>query len=145
MTMLFNFYLRKGQVFVPTVAKTEAGFFMDLNPVSVVEVGNPDAVAQAIVATIEKRNPIVPTPTRGTFPTPVILAHAKVKSWATFEKSALCIKVVLNGSIYQIRPMRKSPSGGWEDDPARIESLPVGAAPKDVARRVVELLTGLAT
>ena len=88
--MLWHIYFRKGTVFIPTVAKTDAGFFMDIDPVAVVEGVNHQTVAEAIKAVISKGNPTVATPTRATFPKPVILKYANVKSWATFEKGAFC-------------------------------------------------------
>lgn len=90
--MLCHIYLRKGTVYVPTVAKTEAGFFVDVEPVAVIEGSDRARIADAIKKTIIKGNPTIETPTRLTFPKPVVLSYANVKSWATFEKSSLCWK-----------------------------------------------------
>ena len=66
--MLWHVYLRKGIVFVPTVAKTEAGFFLDIDPVAVLESSDRQQVSEAIKAAILKGNRTVPTPTRAAFP-----------------------------------------------------------------------------
>lgn len=132
-SMLWHIYLRKGQVFVPTVSRTDSGFFMDSNPVSVHAVTDGKAIINAIEAAILRGNPVIQTPSRGSFLVPIILEHAKVKSWATFEKSAVCWKVRSKESAFQLCPMRKSPTGGWEDDPTKIE---IHATPKEIAQRV---------
>lgn len=119
--MLWHIYLRKGTVYIPTVAKTEAGFFMDVEPVAVIERSDRTGIVDAIKATIANGNPIVQTPTRLTFPKPAVLSYANVKSWATFEKSAICWEISKQQSVLQFRPQRKHPDGGWEDDPEKIE------------------------
>lgn len=119
--MLCHIYLRKGTVYVPTVAKTEAGFFVDVEPVAVIEGSDRARIADAIKKTIIKGNPTIETPTRLTFPKPVVLSYANVKSWATFEKSSLCWKASKKESVLQLRPQRKNPNGGWEDDPEKVE------------------------
>jgi hypothetical protein len=133
--MFWHVYLRKGQVFVPTVSKTDAGFFMDTNPVAVHSTADLNGIIAAIEATIARGNPVVSAPRRGSFPAPVVLDYAKVKSWATFEESAVCWKVRLKQSVYQLCPTRKNHEGGWEDDPAKIETH---ASPHSVARRICE-------
>jgi hypothetical protein len=135
--MLWHIYLRKGQVFVPTVSKTDAGFFMDANPVAVHHADDIDGMVGAIEMAISRGNPVLPAPARGNFSAPVVLEHAKVKSWSTFEKSAMCWKVRRRESTYQLCPMRKNASGGWEDDSAKTETH---ATPQDVARRICELI-----
>ena len=46
--MLITCVLKDGVVYLPTVAKTEAGFYMDREPVALVPVTNPDALRQAL-------------------------------------------------------------------------------------------------
>lgn len=135
--MLWHVYLRKGVIFVPTVAKTDAGFFMDIDPVTVVDSANHEGVVDAIKATISKGNPTVATPTRGTFPKPVVLPYANVKSWVTFEKNAFCWKISRNELGFQLRPQRKNFAGGWEDDPGQSRSF-------DGERSVDELASSIA-
>ncbi len=135
--MLWHIYLRKGQVFVPTVSKTDAGFFMDTNPVAVHAANDLNGIIGAIETTISRGNPVVPAPCRGSFPAPIVLEHAKVKSWATFEKAAVCWKVRLKEVAYQLCPMRKNPAGGWEDDLAKVENH---STPQGLARRICELI-----
>lgn len=131
--MLWHIYLRKGTVFVPTVAKTEAGFFVDVDPVAVIESSDHASIVDAIKATVIKGNPIIETPTRAAFPKPVILGYANVKSWATFEKSALCWIISKKENILQLRPQRKNPDRGWEDDPDKVQTFTGTSAVDEIA------------
>ena len=70
--MYCSFYLRKGMAFVPTQAKTEAGYWMGVEPVDVRKVESPEALQRLLLAAIKQGNPIVPTPTRENFPRPVM-------------------------------------------------------------------------
>ena len=135
--MLIGIYLRKDAVYLLAMAKTEAGFYSAIEPVTVVPVGDTEAFAAAIKETIARGNPIIPTPKRDSWPEPVVLKHAKVKSWSAFEKKALNWEIVEEAGIYQIKPGRRHPEGGWEDDPERIETLPEGATIDELAKRVV--------
>ena len=143
--MLWQIYLRKDKVYVPTVAQTEAGFYTDIEPVIVVPAIDSKAFQGAVREIMAKGNPIVPTPTRASFPKPVILKYANVNSWSAFEKGALHWTVVEKLGNYQIKPSQRRQDRGWEEDPKRIEALPEGATLDEVARRVVALVQENAT
>lgn len=113
----WNIYLRSRRVFIPTVAKAEDGFFVDVDPVLVVERGDCDSIVSAANQVISAGNPTIKTPTRYNFPTPVVLAHAKVKSWSTFERGAVYWKVTGKTDSYQLHAQRKVATGGWENVP----------------------------
>lgn len=135
--MLSRIYLHKGRIFVPTVSKTDAGFFMETSPVTVIEARDASGTIRAIEAAIVAGNPATVAPRRADFPQPVVLQYAKVASWAAFEKSAVCWSIRLKESRYQVCPMRKSASKGWEDEPTRVETY---ATPQAAAQRVSELI-----
>jgi hypothetical protein len=134
--MLWNLYLRKGTAYVPTVAQTEAGFFLDTEPVEVVSAGDVEALRRAIKQAIGRGNPRVSTPTRAAFPAPVVLKYAKVKSWSTFEKGCSNWTIVEKDGLYQFKRGRKRPDRGWEADPAQVEVLPPGTGVDEIAQRV---------
>jgi hypothetical protein len=138
--MLWQLYLRHGTVYVPTVAQTEAGFYMDVEPVKTVAITDSKALQDAIKDAISKGNPIVPTPTRAAFPKPVVLKYVKMKSWSSFEKEALNWTIVEKAGNYQIKPGRRRLDNGWEEDPTKIESLPPGTELDAVAQRVTSLV-----
>ena len=121
--MCWNIYLRREVVYVPTVAVTEAGFFMDIDPVGVVEVGDRLRVGEEIRKTIAKGNPIVETPTRASFPKPIILNYVNVKSWAAFLKGASYWKILEEDASYRLVFQSRLQSGGWEDDFKKTETF----------------------
>ena len=136
--MLWHVYLRKGMVFIPTVATTDAGFFMDIDPVSLVESESKQRVIEEIKATVAKGNPLVATPARASFPKPVVVKYANVKSWAAFEKNAFCWKIFKKDSSFQLRPQRKSLFRGWEDDLSRSETFDGETAIEELANSIAE-------
>jgi len=138
--MLWHIYLSKRTVFIPSVSKTEAGFYLDTEPVEVVPAQDVSRLELALKTTIERGNPIVPTPTRDKFPEPVVLKYAKKKSWASFEKSATCFIFAKRESIYEIKHLRNSPNGGWEDDPDNIETVSLDAGIDVAVKKMIAMV-----
>jgi hypothetical protein len=135
--MVLNLYLRDGQVYLPTMAQTEAGFFLDVEPVETVPVDDGEALREAIVHAMSRGNPKIATPSRTSFRKPVILKYAKVKSWSEFERNCSNWAVEEQNGHFQIRQAKKRLDRGWEDDPALVEVLPSNSSFKDVAVRLV--------
>jgi hypothetical protein len=79
-------FVFKEQVFVPTMARTKAGFYMGIEPVEVVDARDHAAVEQALMRAISRGNPSIPTPVRATFPKNPLLKYAKLKSDSSFDK-----------------------------------------------------------
>jgi hypothetical protein len=113
--MLWNIYLRNGVAYVPTVARTEAGYYLDIEPVAAVSATDSVALSDALKHVMAKGNPIVPTPTRAAFPKPVVLRHANVRSWADFERTASQWTISRKDDFYTIKRGRKRPDVGWEE------------------------------
>ncbi|HEX3799131.1 MAG TPA: hypothetical protein VH413_10560 [Verrucomicrobiae bacterium] len=138
--MLLHLYLRNKIVYLPTVAQTEAGFYIDIEPVKVVPAAESQALQNAILEIMAKGNPVVPTPTRAAFSKPVLLNYAKVKSWSAFEKNTSVWTIDKKGGKYYITPGRSRADKGWEDDLPQMESLPLNAPLDTVAQRVAYLV-----
>jgi hypothetical protein len=142
---LWILFLRKGQAFIPTMAQTEAGFYMGIEPVEVVDASDGRAIEDALLRAVERGNPIVPTPTRDNFPADPLLKYAKVKSTATFEKSSQSWKLSKRGDAYLIAPYRPLKSGGSEEDIDRTEAIPVAEESlTSIVHRLVERATKVA-
>jgi hypothetical protein len=60
--MLYNCFLKKGVVYVPTVAKLQTGAYTDIEPVAVVPVSNTESLRRAFLDAIARKNAIVPNP-----------------------------------------------------------------------------------
>jgi hypothetical protein len=136
--MVCNFYLSVATVYVPTVARTEAGFYVEVEPVSVVSAREVGALQNAVIEYIHRGNPT--TPTRKAFPKPVLLKYGNIKSWSAFEKSASLWTLEEKGGVYQIKPGRPCIDGGWEESHERVESFAPGATVEAVAQRIASLL-----
>ena len=134
---MWHFYVRKGTAYVPTVAQTDAGFFLDIEPIAVVLAADREALARAIGGVIAAGNPVVPAPARGAYPTPAVLQVAGVKTWSTFEKSARCYTVYRTETGYEIPTMERV-AEGWVENPQRAQKLPLSSSHDDVARALVE-------
>jgi hypothetical protein len=122
------------------VSRTEAGYFLDIDPVEVVPASETEVLRHAINRMIKSGNPVVPTPSRTSFPKPVILKYTKVKSWSAFEDGANVWKIVQKSGVYQISPGRKREDRGWEDDVPKIETFAPDATIDSVVLRVITLI-----
>ena len=138
---LWLLFLRKGQAFIPTMAKTEAGFYMGIEPVEVIDVTNREELQQALIRVVKRGNPVVPTPGRDNYPEDPLLKHAKVKSLSVFEKSAKSWKLSKREGAYLITPYRPSDGGGAEEDLNRTEAVPVEESLESVVQRLVRRAT----
>jgi len=139
--MLCHLYIRDRTAYIPTAAKTDAGYYLDIEPVEVKTISDEEGFIAAIKRTINRGHPIVPAPTRGTgFPKPVILRHAKMRSLAAFEKDASYWQLHKQDNLYRIEQWKKGTQGGWISDQARSEALPLGASVDEAVKRLVSLV-----
>jgi hypothetical protein len=140
--MLITCVLKDGVVYLPTVAKTEAGFYMDREPVALVPVTNPDALRQALKDAARRGNPIVPTPKRNAFPPPVLPKYAGVKSWSKFMQGASEWTIAEDKGAYRIVPYRKDPTGGpsWVEDRDHKIDFPPGTTADEAFSRMIAIM-----
>jgi|SRR6185312_7878001 len=137
--MFHHCYLREGVLYVPTVGK-RGGAYTDIEPVAVVPITNVDGLRRALLDAIARENPAVPLQ-KGKWPPPVVLKHAGVKTWASFERhtSTWNIEEKKNGN-YKIGGYRRHPDGYWvEDREQEIEFAP-GTAIEAVVDRMIAIL-----
>jgi hypothetical protein len=144
--MLITCILKDDVVYLPTVAKTEAGFYMDREPVALVPVTNTDALRQALEDAARRGNPIVPTPKRNAFPPPVLPKYAGEKSWSKFMQGASEWTIAEHNGTYRIVPYRKDPTGGpsWVEDRDHKIDLPPGTRADEAFERMITILQGAA-
>jgi hypothetical protein len=137
--MKCSLFVRNGTAYIPTLAKTEAGYYMDIDPVVVVSVSDSEAFAKSILETIARGHPKIPTPTRDVgFPQWVVPKYAKLKSRSAFEKGATYWNLAERDGAYTIEEWQKREQGGWLPDPSKVERLPPGTSLNNAAQRFVE-------
>jgi hypothetical protein len=137
--MLFHAYLRRGAVYIPTVAQREGGAYTDIEPVAVVPVTNTNGLRMALLETIARKNITVPVP-KGKWPPPVLLKYAGLKTWSAFARDANVWSIDEDNGTYQIAAHRMHPKGYWERDPNhRIEFTP-GTAIDTMIDRMIAIL-----
>jgi len=89
---------------------------------------------------MNRGNPKALMPSGSSFPEPVVLKYAKVKSWSEFEENCFNWAIDKEDGIYSIKRGLKVASRGWEYSRAETEVLPPGIGIEETARRVAYLL-----
>jgi hypothetical protein len=136
-----SFYLRRGTVYVPTMGRTEAGYWLGIEPVDVESVADADALKGVLLRAINRGNPIVPTPTRKHFPPDVMRRHCGMKSFSAFERTAQLWSISQNADSCVICPWRRSARyrGAWEEDHERETVVPADISLEEIARRAARI------
>jgi hypothetical protein len=137
--MLFHAYLRRGIVYVPTVAKRDTAVYTDTEPVAVVPVANSEALRRALLDAIARKNATIPVP-KGKWPAPVLLKYAGIKSWSAFARDASLWSIEDDSGKYLIVGYRTHPKGYWEQDPDQKTVFPPGSTVDDVVASMIAFL-----
>jgi hypothetical protein len=135
---LWHVYVRKGTAFVPDVARTEAGFFLDVEPVRVARLDDLGVLASALEEVMAAGNPRVPTPTRAAFPKPVIVRPAGVKNWNAFVDRGACFTISRTEGEIAIAETGRNDDGEWVDAPSLTQRLPASSSALAIAKRIAE-------
>jgi hypothetical protein len=105
------------RVFVPTMAKTDAGFWLEIDPVEEAATYDVSSIAAALQRCAARGNPAVPTPSRSRFPDWVVLKPANKKKLRDFEKEYELLSVERKPDAYLIRKHHRSKEGrGYEPE-----------------------------
>jgi hypothetical protein len=136
--MRCSVYLRKGEVFIPTLGHVPRGPYRDIEPVAVVEVSDAEGLRRAFRETIARGNPPVgPYPRPN--PPPVVVKHAGVKSWGAFARGASTWLVKQQEELYQIIGYRREPNN-WAQDPEQTVDFPRGTTLDQALDRMIAIL-----
>jgi hypothetical protein len=138
--MLYHCYLRKGMVYVPTVAKMDVGFYRDTEPVSVVAAGESSDLRRALAQAIARGNPPMVSVPRPLQPPPILLKYAGVKTWSAFARGTSTWSISEEKGIWQIIGTRLERGGGWVDDPDQTITFPSGSGIDEVCDRMAAIL-----
>jgi hypothetical protein len=139
--MYCSFYLRRGIAFIPTTAKTEAGYWLGIEPVDVAPVPNVEALYRLLLSAIGRGNPVIKTPSRQDFPQPVMRRYCGMKSLSEFERTAALWAISTRDDSYVIYPWRRSTKhpGAWEEDRDHMTIFPLTTPMEEVVRQAAEL------
>lgn len=135
--MHWGFFVRRDVAYIPTCARTEAGFYFDIEPIEIARISNTDEFRKAIKAALSRGNPTVPTPRREDYGKTPILKYAKVKSWPQMERESSFWGITENNGSYEFGPYRRRSDKGWEEDTSRIVKIPSFAAMDGIVEQIV--------
>jgi hypothetical protein len=125
---LNRFYLYQGYVVVPTVAQSEEGFYMDVEPIQVCDSNLKDKLHGLLVEALEGDNPVVPTPHVHEKGSSAVLERLGLKKWMHFEKLATMYTVYKNDQNIFVYRTARGPDELWTKDDAGDRSFPTGDA-----------------
>jgi hypothetical protein len=136
--MLLDFAVLWDSVYVPTVVKTEAGFYQTIEPVVVVKLSDSQGLKDVLKTMLLKGNPIIPTPKPAGRATSPILKYSPIKSLSKFDKEAAHWQIYERGGVYEFGPLKRRADRGWEEDPERIRRMPANTTLDEVIDQVVK-------
>jgi hypothetical protein len=116
---LARFYVADRQVIVPTVAITEAGFYVDIEPVAVIDIRDAAFVKESLLAVLNQENRQIPTPKRVDAPGSVILETMNLKKWQVFERKAVLYTVHKGDEAIVVYATGRGADGLWVEDRRR--------------------------
>jgi hypothetical protein len=134
---LWNVYVVRGMALVPNVARTEAGYFLDVEPVRVAKVDDLQSLASAIEQAMAAGNPRVATPTRAAFPKPVVLEPAGMKTWKALERTGAAFTIFRGEDELEIAETGRNEDGEWVEASSN-QKLTASSSAFEMAKRIAE-------
>lgn len=130
--------INSGLALVPTLAKADAGYWLEVNPVERAATGDEASVAEALRHSASRGHAVVPTPTRSESPEWVVLKPANKKRPRDFENEYRLFSIeCAEADGCQVREHRRSADGrGYVPDPEPTTTLPSGSGFSDMASAI---------
>jgi hypothetical protein len=139
---LIRFYVRHEKIILPTVAETEAGFYVDMEPIDLFDITAYDNWKSELYLRLVKGNPLVPTPERSDDPGSAILERLNITKWSTFETSAIMYTIHVGGRYISVYRTGKGQDGMWTQDNTNVRQFaskaPLSAIASTVAEDVIK-------
>jgi hypothetical protein len=135
-----HLYLRNGTVYLPTMGVMDKGFYRGVEPVAVVSLTDIKTLREALIDTISRGNPVVPTLRCRDWPPPILLKYTGLRSWSAFERGMQLWDIKEKNLVFQIAGNTKRPNGMWLGDPEQTITFPAGTPVDDVADRMIAIL-----
>ena len=142
MTKLASIYQRKNALLILALHRTQAGFWVDDELVTVLVEPTPDELGQAILAALGRSRDGVPTPPPTARLDKPLLKAANVSSWATFMNLSKLVGVAAEDGSLKITPYRNlGRKEGFEPNPDLVYQPQLSAVElgKLVSEMIVEM------
>ena len=134
--MLFQCYLRRGLVYVPTTAKRGTSVYTAIEPVAVISAADTVGLTRAFQDAMSRKNVAVP-PIRGKRPPPVLLKYAGVQTWSAFAHGTSTWNIEENEGTYHIVGHKMHAKGYWVEDADQKITFPPGTKVEAVIERMI--------
>ncbi|PYR27202.1 MAG: hypothetical protein DMF98_06605 [Acidobacteria bacterium] len=122
-TSRHHIYLYKNRLYVPRLARTDAGFYLEQEPVSSVEPA-PAELRVLLESRIREGNPVTAAPMRKEYPSlPRVVRAAGARTARAFEREARLWAVELTSNRMKLEALERHPDGGWVQ-PQRAQEFP---------------------
>ena len=130
MRVMVYLHIKSGRIMVPSISKTEAGFYLDCDPVEMAEVDNALSISLAVRRTLDRGCTQVPTPGRDEFQKWVLLKNTNSKTPRELHRQCLIWSFDEDSNKgFRIEGFKNLPNGkGAEPDPAVVTVLPPGTS-----------------
>ena len=138
--MHWGLIVRRDVAYIPTSARTEAGFYLEVEPIEMAKVNDTEGFREAVKAALSRGNPKMATPKREGYGKPPILKYAKVKSLSQMERESSFWGITENNGNYEFGPYKRRPDRGWEEDPSRIVKIAPASTIDEVVEQIVKAI-----
>lgn len=114
MTMIKVYLWSPGKkVILPTMAETEAGFFVETAPLKVFDTAQVEKWKKHLREMLSRSMQVIPTPGEDQGPGSLILEKLQLDSWSEFEKTAILFTVHKGARYISIYTTGKGEDGMW--------------------------------
>ncbi len=139
---LWCVYLREGTAYIPTVARSDAGYCISVNPVEIVSAANAGELRLAIERVFVRGNQqaSVPPPDEA----PNLARCAGVESWSAFIQGTRTWKIIEKDGVYEVTQSGLSSGKDIRDEARRTMRLTVSTSLGEAAERVAALVRAAA-
>jgi hypothetical protein len=137
---------KNGAILIPYNAKTEAGFWISVEPVEIAHADDEASILNGVRKIAALGVITVPTPARDAFPKPIILKYAGSNSWSAFQKIHMLVDLEENANgQFSVQPWRRAEGRSYEPDLAAFKLLPIGATLGDAVADVIQHIKSVRT
>ena len=137
---LTGFYVAGSEAFMPAMMDTDAGYFIEKEPVLRFDPFNSSALAKVLENSLSEPNTVIPA---SKFPPEdlVLSPYLNVSSQNELEKKTVYVSVVKLNTGFRIESQQRKSDGTWDrKDKAIDEVLPETATYGELADRIIAYL-----